>query len=98
MESKESLGTPLSVTAPNLPSALIRNLPFDVTEELVRLTMIFSDDLTDVGILPLERSASADVRSAVVRFKTFDGAQDAKSMLDGRPYERNSPNMIVEIL
>lgn len=87
----------MSGTPPNTPLALIRNLLLDVTEESVRLMMIFSDDLTDVEILSVEQSADVGFRLAVVRFKSLTSAQKAKSMLDGRPYDRGYPNMVVEI-
>ncbi|KAH6628307.1 hypothetical protein F5144DRAFT_492711 [Chaetomium tenue] len=91
-------GTPLSVTPPTLSSALIRNLPLNTSEESLRLMMVFSKDLVDVEVLPAEQSADAGFRSAVLKFKSPAGAQEAKNMLDGRSNISNDAEMVVEIL
>jgi hypothetical protein len=97
-DAQKSQGTPLSVTPPTLSSALIRNLPLNTSEESLRLMMVFSKDLVDVEVLPAEQSADAGFRSAVLKFKSPAGAQEAKNMLDGRSNISNDAEMVVEIL
>ncbi len=97
-DSKKPLGTPLSVTPPTLSSALMRNLPLNTSEESLRLMMVFSKDLVDVAVLPVEQSADAGFRSAVLKFKSPAGAQEAKNMLDGKSNISNDAEMIVEVL
>jgi len=97
-DAKKPLGAPLSVSPPTLSSALMRNLPLNTSEESLRLMMVFSKDLVDVEVLPVEQSADAGFRSAVLRFKTPAGAQEAKNMLDGKSNISNDAEMIVEVL
>ncbi|KAJ4298747.1 cell cycle RNA binding protein whi3 [Collariella sp. IMI 366227] len=94
---KKPLSTPLSVTPP-LSSALIRNLPLNTTEDTVRLMLMFSKDLVDVEVLPIEHSLDAGFRSALLRFSNPSGAQEAKNALDGKFNISNDANMIIEIL
>ncbi|KAL2198475.1 hypothetical protein P885DRAFT_32807 [Corynascus similis CBS 632.67] len=97
-DTKKSLGAPISVTPPTLSSALIRNLPLNTSEESLRLMMVFSKDLVDVEVLPVEQSADAGFRSAILKFKSPAGAQEAKNMLDGKSNISNDAEMVVEIL
>ncbi|KAL2257280.1 hypothetical protein VTK26DRAFT_392 [Humicola hyalothermophila] len=97
-DTKKPLGTPLSATPPTLSSALIRKLPLNTSEESLRLMVVFSKDLVDVEVLPVEQSADAGFRSAILKFKTPAGAQEVKNMLDGKSNISNDAEMIVEIL
>lgn len=89
---------PFSTTPPTLSSALIRNLPLNTSEESLRLMMVFSEDLVDLEVLPVEQSSDTRFRSAILRFKTPSGAKQAKDMLDGKSNISNDAEMIVEIL
>jgi hypothetical protein len=60
--------------------------------------MVFSKDLVDVEVLPVEQSRDAGFRSAVLKFKSPAGAQEAKNMLDGKSNISNDAEMAVEIL
>jgi hypothetical protein len=60
--------------------------------------MVFSKDLVEVEVLPVEQSGDAGFRSAILRFKSPAGAQEAKNMLDGKSNISNDAEMIVEIL
>ena len=97
-DAKKPLGTPLSATPPTLSSALIRNLPQNTSEESLRLMMVFSKDLVDVEVLPVEQSGEVKFRSAILKFQTPAGAQEVKNMLDGKSNISNDAKMIVEIL
>jgi hypothetical protein len=97
-DAKKPMGIPLSASPPTLSSALIRYLPLNTSEESLRLMMVFSKDLVDVEVLPVEQSADAGFRSAILQFKTPAGAQEAKNMLDGKSNISNDAEMVVEIL
>ena len=60
--------------------------------------MVFSKELVDVEVLPPDQSADAGFRSAILKFRTPIGAQEAKHMLDGKSNISNDAQMIVEIL
>jgi hypothetical protein len=97
-DAKKPLGIPLSATPPTLSSALIRNLPLNTSEESLRLMMVFSKDLVDVEVLPVEQSGDAGFRSAILKFKSPAGAQEVKNMLDGKSNISNDAELIVDIL
>ncbi len=92
------VGTHFATTpAPSSPvPALIRRLPIDTTEEKLRIMLLFSQETIDVEMLPREQSDDPGFRSAIVRFKSAVGAQQAKDMLHGKSV-LNDVEMIVEI-
>ncbi|OLN97255.1 Cell wall integrity protein scw1 [Colletotrichum chlorophyti] len=97
-DATKPVGTPY----PNLGSAssvLIRRLPLNTSEESVRLMAVWSKELVDVEVLPEDQSVDQGFLSAVLKFRTANGALEAKNMLDGRtPDISNDAKMIVEIL
>jgi hypothetical protein len=97
-DATKSGGAVFGTSSSALSSALIRRLPANTSEESLRLMMVFSKDLVDVEVLPLEHSEDAGFRSAILKFKTPAGAQEAKNMLDGKSNISNDAEMIVEIL
>ncbi|KLU83096.1 RNA binding protein [Magnaporthiopsis poae ATCC 64411] len=95
-----AVGAPFGLAAAmtTTTSLLIRRLPLNTSEESMRLMLVFSKDLVDVQVLPAEQSEDAGFRCAIVKFKSFAGAQEAKKMLDGKPNISNDAEMIVEIV
>lgn len=79
-------------------SVLIRRLPINTSEESLRLMVVWSKELVNVEVLPVERSEDPGFRSAILTFRTPAGAQEAKNMLDGKSNISNDANMIVELL
>jgi hypothetical protein len=77
---------------------LIRRLPLNTSEESLRLMVVWSKELADVELLPVDKSEDDGFRSALLRFRTMAGAMEAKLMLDGRSNISNDANMIVEVL
>ncbi|KAI6763482.1 hypothetical protein HG531_012870 [Fusarium graminearum] len=75
----------------------IRRLPLNTTEESLRLMAFFSQELVDAEVLPVEQSEDSGFCSAHMRFRSMEGAQQAKTMLDGRLNISNDAKMIVEI-
>lgn len=76
-------------------SILIRRLPLKADKDTLRSMVVWSKEFIDGDVLPRERSQDQGYSSAILHFKTQAGAQEAKSLLDGKPH--NNP-MIVEIL
>ncbi|KAK4232380.1 protein WHI3 [Podospora fimiseda] len=71
-------------TTPPLSSALIKNLPCDITSETLRLMMTFTNAEFTCEILPLDLHDETALRSALVRFSSPAGALEAKNALDGK--------------
>ncbi|KGQ10040.1 Cell wall integrity protein scw1 [Beauveria bassiana D1-5] len=93
------VGTPFSNSpAPSVIRVLLRRLPLSSSEETIRLMLVWSQELTDIELLSAEKSEDEGFRSALLRFKTMNGAIEAKNMLDGRSNISNDAEMIVEIL
>ncbi|KAG0650542.1 Cell wall integrity scw1 [Hyphodiscus hymeniophilus] len=78
-------------------AVLIRRLPINTTEEMLKAMVIFSKDFIDAEVQPTEKSEDPGFRSALLRFKTHQGALEAKSMLDGKPNTAKDAQMIVEM-
>lgn len=79
-------------------SVIIRKLPNFTTPETLRSMLIWSKELVDSDILPPNPTEDPGYLSAILRFKTLAGAQEAKSMLDGKPNLANDAKMTVELL
>jgi len=97
-DANKAVGTPYSATPLSVSSVLIRKLPLNTSEESIRLMMVFSKELLDVEVLPLEHSEDAGFRCAILRFESLGGAHEAKTMLDGKSNISNDAKMVVEIL
>ncbi|KAK0628182.1 hypothetical protein B0T17DRAFT_143746 [Bombardia bombarda] len=91
-------GAPFSAAPSPLSSARIRKLPLNTSEESLRLMMVFSKELVDVDVLPADQSEDDGFRSAIIRFKTLAGAQEAKKMLNGKSNISNDADLIVEVM
>ncbi|KAH8838627.1 cell cycle RNA binding protein whi3 [Pyricularia oryzae] len=93
-----AVGTPFNNAAPSTTSVLIRRLPLNTSKESIRLMLVFCEELVDVDVLPAEHSEDPGFRSALVKVKTPAGAQNIKSMLDGKSNISNDAELMVEIL
>jgi hypothetical protein len=78
-------------------SVLIRRLPANITEDTLRLMVVWSRDFIVAKVLSPEKSEDPGFRSAILRFKSQKGAVEAKNMLNGKPNVANDAQMIVEI-
>ncbi|KAJ3501570.1 hypothetical protein NM208_g16907 [Fusarium decemcellulare] len=97
-DTPRSGNTPFSSSPSPMVRVLIRRLPLNTSEESLRLMVVWSQELADVELLPVEQSEDLGFRSALLRFRTMAGAREAKKMLDGRSNISNDAEMIVEIL
>ncbi|KAI4866202.1 hypothetical protein F4820DRAFT_266820 [Hypoxylon rubiginosum] len=92
------VGTPFATTPSPISAVLIRRLPADTTEDKLRLMLLFSQELVDVEMVSPEQSEDPGFRSAVVKFKTPTGAQQAKDMLHGKSISSSKVDLVVEIM
>ncbi|KAF5648306.1 WHI3-like protein [Fusarium sp. NRRL 52700] len=76
---------------------LIRNLPLETSRESVRFMLVWSQDLVDVELLPVD-PAEPHYLTALLKFRTRAGAEDAKQLLHGCANTSNSALLRVEIL
>lgn len=98
-EYSKPIGTPFaSSPAPPMVRVLIRRLPLNTSEESLRLMVVWSKELVDVELLSPDKSEDAGFRSGIIRFKSMNGAMEAKNMLDGRSNISNDAEMVLEIL
>lgn len=97
-ESIKPVGTPFASSPAPMVRVLIRRLPLNTSEESLRLMVVWSKDLANVELLPIEQSEDKGFRSAILRFKNMAGAMEATNMLDGRSNISNDAEMIVEVL
>ncbi|KAJ4259759.1 cell cycle RNA binding protein whi3 [Fusarium torreyae] len=97
-ETPRSGTTPFASSPSPMVRVLIRRLPLNTSEESLRLMVVWSQELADVELLRVDQSEDPGFRSAVLRFRTMAGAQEAKNMLDGRSNISNDADMAVEIL
>lgn len=93
-----AVGTPFNNSAPSPTSVLIRRLPLNTSQESIRLMLVFCEELVEVDVLPAEHSEDPGFRSALVKVRSPSGAQNIKSMLDGKSNISNDAELIVDIL
>ncbi|QPH17800.1 hypothetical protein C2857_002698 [Epichloe festucae Fl1] len=97
-EPTRPVGTPFATTPTPMVRVLIRRLPLNTSEESLRLMVVWSKELGDVELLPVDKSEDEGFRSALLRFRSMKGALEVKNMLDGRSNISNDAEMVVEIL
>lgn len=88
------IGTPSSVT-----QILMRRLPPDTSEQSLQLMFVWSTELLDLKLLPVDQSYEEGSRSALLTFSSHSGAVDAREKLNGRAVQANGADgMILEII
>ncbi|KUI73154.1 Cell wall integrity protein scw1 [Cytospora mali] len=65
-------------------AVIVRRLQPDTTEEQLRIMCTFSDELVDVDMMVPTTGDEANWPSAILRFKSLEGAQEAKRILNGK--------------
>ncbi|KAH7304996.1 hypothetical protein B0I35DRAFT_336274, partial [Stachybotrys elegans] len=89
---------PFASSSATMTCLRIRRLPLNTSEESLRLMLVWSQDLMDVELLPLEHLQEGRFRSALLYFRSHKGAYEAQSMLDGRTNISNDASMVAEII
>ncbi|KAI9711538.1 MAG: cell cycle RNA binding protein whi3 [Bogoriella megaspora] len=81
----------------NVPTILLRKLPRSTGQDALRSMLLFAKDLIDTQFVDHNVLEDKDFLSAVARFKTMAGANEAKDRLNGKPNAANDANMVVEV-
>lgn len=93
------IGKPFPYTStPSTCCTLFRRLPPSSSINSIQSMLVWSNEVTLIKLLSPEESQDPGFLSALVYFKTLDGANDAKKILDGRLNISKDAEMIVEIL
>lgn len=87
---------------PHAPPApvrvLIRRLPATTSEADVRLMLVFSQELVNIELMGPDNLDGGYYRSALLLFRSMNGATEARNMLDGRANMDGRAKMIVGII
>jgi RNA recognition motif. (a.k.a. RRM, RBD, or RNP domain) len=79
-----------------MPSIIIRYLPHNTSLEVLRGILLFSKDMVDVNFLDPELSEDKSHATAIARFMSLIGANEAKEKLNGKPLSNDAP-LVVEL-
>ena len=77
---------------------LIRMLPRQTTREYLRTLLLFAKDLLDVELVSPALVQDHAYAEALARFRTFAGAEEARSRLNGKQNTPNEPALMVDII
>lgn len=77
---------------------LLRKLPRNTSEEAVRSMLLFAKDLINTEIIKADFAEDKGFVSAIARFRTLAGAQEARDRLNGKANAANDAKMVVELL
>lgn len=81
------------------PAIFLRKLPSSSDREAVRNILLFSQDMIDCELVPSSKfPEDKGFASAVARFRSIEGAKEARRMLDGKRNASNDANIIVELI
>ena len=84
---------------PEMMSAiLMRKLPCHTSNEALRTMFLFAKDFVSADFVPNDPPDDQGYLCAIARFRTFAGAQEAQSLLDGKQNMVNEAPMIVDVL
>ncbi|KAH7377716.1 RNA binding protein-like protein [Pyrenochaeta sp. MPI-SDFR-AT-0127] len=77
----------------------LRKLPSNSDREAVRNILLFAKDLVDCEVVSHSRlSEDKGFASAVAHFQTFEGAKEARDLLNGKRNATNDATLVVELL
>lgn len=77
---------------------LMRKLPRNTSNESLRTIFLFAKDFVGADFVSSEVQEDKGYLSAIARFRSANGAQEAQAMLDGKQNAANETPMIVEVL
>ncbi|KAF2087082.1 hypothetical protein K490DRAFT_42609 [Saccharata proteae CBS 121410] len=90
-----------ALTSPDMrfmPTILIRKLPRNTGDEALRSMLLFAKDLINTEFVKPEFAEDKGFVSAIARFRTVAGAQEARDRLNGKANAAGDAKMIVELL
>ncbi|OAL43728.1 hypothetical protein IQ07DRAFT_286288 [Pyrenochaeta sp. DS3sAY3a] len=77
----------------------LRKLPSNSDRDAVRNILLFAKDLVDCELVPQSRlSEDKGFASAVAHFQTFEGAKEARDLLNGKRNATNDATLVVELV
>ncbi|CAG8140140.1 unnamed protein product [Penicillium nalgiovense] len=76
---------------------LMRKLPRNTSREALRSMLLFAKDFVDADFVTLDLPEDDGFLTAIARFITLQAAEEARSLLDGKPNSKNDANMVVEM-
>jgi hypothetical protein len=77
----------------------LRKLPSNSDREAVRNILLFAKDLVDCEMVPQSRfSDDKGFAAAVAHFQTFEGAKEARDLLNGKRNATNDATLIVDLV
>ncbi|KAK7536809.1 RNA binding protein [Phyllosticta citribraziliensis] len=80
------------------PTILVRKLPRNTSDEAVRSMLLFAKDLLSTEVVRTDFPEDKGYSTALARFRSIAGAEDAREKLNGKPNAANDGKMVVEIL
>jgi hypothetical protein len=81
------------------PAIFLRKLPSNSDRDAVRNILLFAKDLIDCELVPAPRfNEDKGFASAVARFRTLEGAKEARNLLNGKVNTSNDATLIVELV
>ncbi|KAF2004032.1 hypothetical protein P154DRAFT_65442 [Amniculicola lignicola CBS 123094] len=81
------------------PALFLRKLPSNSDRDAVRNILLFAKDLIDCEVTsPSKYSEDKGFVSAIARFRTLEGAKEARDLLNGKRNASNDATLIVELM
>jgi hypothetical protein len=80
----------------SLPAILMRKLPRNTSLDVLRTMLLFAKDMVDVSFVDPEYPEDAAYSSAVARFMSLAGANEAKDKLNGKAISSDA-KLLVEL-
>ncbi|KAF1840202.1 RNA binding protein-like protein [Cucurbitaria berberidis CBS 394.84] len=84
---------------PGRHTIFLRKLPSNSDRDAVRNILLFAKDLVDCELVSHSRlSEDKGFASAVAHFQTYEGAKEARDLLNGKRNATNDATLVVELL
>ncbi|KAF2263266.1 RNA binding protein-like protein [Lojkania enalia] len=81
------------------PAIFLRRLPSNSDSAAVRNILLFAKDLIDCEVVSISKyPEDKGFASAIARFKSMEGAKEARDLLNGKRNATNDANIIVELV
>jgi hypothetical protein len=82
-----------------LPAIFLRKLPSNSDRDAVRNILLFAKDLIDCELVSAPKFGDDQgFASAIARFRTLEGAKEARNLLNGKRNGSNDATIIVELV
>jgi hypothetical protein len=82
-----------------LPAIYLRGLPSNSDRDAVRNILLFAKDLIDCELVTASKFVEdKGFASAVARFRTLEGAKEARNLLNGKRNASNDATLVVDLM